>query len=87
MDLAITIAACMVFDIETGLFSFVGLMAKTLVIDGTIENVNLCKYFTIITDSPDDIVLLYTMSWERARPHSRLRVHSHISRSMSFSPY
>ena len=57
VDLAITIAACMVFDIETGLFSFVGLMAKTLVIDGTIENVNLCKYFTIITDSPDDIVL------------------------------
>lgn len=56
VDLSITIAACMVFDIETGLFSFVGLMAKTLVIDGTIENVNLCKYFTIITDSPEDIV-------------------------------
>ncbi len=56
VDLAITVAACMVFDIETGLFSFVGLMAKTLVIDGTIENVNLCKYFTIVTDKPQDIV-------------------------------
>lgn len=56
VDLFITIAACMVFDIETGLFSFVGLMAKTLVIDSTIENVNLCKYFTIVTDNPDGIV-------------------------------
>lgn len=56
VDLAIVVAASFVFDITTGLFSFVGLMAKTLVIDGTIENVNLCKYFTIVTDSPDDIV-------------------------------
>lgn len=56
VDLSITVAACFVFDVETGLFSFVGLMAKTLVIDSTIENVNLCKYFTIVTDSPDDII-------------------------------
>lgn len=56
VDLAIVIAASFVFDITTGLFSFVGLMAKTLVIDGTIENVNLCKYFTIVTDKPEDIV-------------------------------
>lgn len=55
VDLAITIAACMVFDIKTGLFSFCGLMAKTLVIDGVIENINLCKYFTIITNDPDPI--------------------------------
>lgn len=56
VDLSIVIAASFVFDITTGLFSFVGLMAKTLVIDGTIENVNLCKYFTIVTDKPEDIV-------------------------------
>lgn len=56
VDLGIVIAACFVFDIKTALFSFVGLMAKTLVVDTTIENVNLCKYFTIITDHPDDIL-------------------------------
>lgn len=56
VDLAIVVSASFVFDITTGLFSFVGLMAKTLVIDSTIENVNLCKYFTIVTDNPDDIV-------------------------------
>ena len=47
VDLGITVAASLVFDIETGLFSFCGLMAKSLVIDGVIENINLCKYFTI----------------------------------------
>ena len=31
-------------------------MAKTFVIDGAIEDFNLCKYFTIICDHPDPIV-------------------------------
>ena len=43
VDLLITVAACFVFDPTTGLFSFTGLMAKSLVIDGVIENINLCK--------------------------------------------
>ena len=55
VDLLITIGACFVFDIQTGLFSFTGLMAKTLVIDGVIENINLCKYFTIICEDPAPI--------------------------------
>ena len=56
VDLLITVGACFVFDIQTGLFSFTGLMAKTLVIDGVIENINLCKYFTIICENPEPIV-------------------------------
>ena len=48
VDFLITLAAFIVFDPETGLFSFCGLMAKSLVIDSAIENINLCKYFTII---------------------------------------
>ena len=55
VDLLITIGACFVFDIQTGLFSFTGLMAKTLVIDGVIENINLCKYFTIVCEDPAPI--------------------------------
>lgn len=55
VDLFIVIAACFTFNIETGLFSFCGLMAKSLVIDNVIENLNLCKYFTIICDDPDPI--------------------------------
>ena len=32
-----------------------GLMAKSLVVDSVLENFNLCKYFTIITNKPDEI--------------------------------
>ena len=55
VDLFITIAACFVFSPETGLFSFCGLMAKSLVIDSVIENINLCKYFTIISTNPQPL--------------------------------
>ena len=55
VDLMITVAACFIFDTQTGLFSFCGLMAKSLVIDGAIENINLCKYFTIVCDDPEPI--------------------------------
>ncbi len=55
VDLVITIMACLVFDVRTGLFSFTGLLAKSLVIDGVIENINLCKYFTIVCNHPEPI--------------------------------
>lgn len=55
VDLAITIAACFVFDVKTGLFSLTGLLAKSLVIDSVIENINLCKYFTIVCNDPEPI--------------------------------
>ncbi len=55
VDLLIVLVSCLVFDIKTGLFSFCGLMAKTLVIDGVIENINLCKYFTIVCDDAEPI--------------------------------
>lgn len=54
-DLGIVIAACFVFDAQTGLCSLCGLLAKSLVVDGVIENINLCKYFTIICDNPQPI--------------------------------
>lgn len=54
-DLLIVITACFVFDAQTGLFSLVGLLSKSLVVDNVIENINLCKYFTIICDDPDPI--------------------------------
>ena len=55
VDLGIVVAACFVYDTQTGLFSLCGLLAKSLVVDGVIENINLCKYFTIICDNPDPI--------------------------------
>ena len=45
----------MVFDLTTGLCSVLGLMAKTLLIDKSIERMKLNKYFTIISEKPEEI--------------------------------
>ena len=55
VDMVIVVASCFVFDTQTGLFSLCGLLAKSLVVDSVIENINLCKYFTIICDEPQPI--------------------------------
>ena len=55
VDLIISVSAFIVFDFATGLYSLTGLFAKTLIMDGAIENMNLCKYFTIITTNPKPI--------------------------------
>lgn len=55
VDLFITLSSFFVFSFETGLYSLTGLFAKTLIMDGAIENLNLCKYFTIITTNPQPI--------------------------------
>ncbi len=54
-DLVVVLLSFFVFDIQTGLFSFLGLMVKSLVIDNVIESINLCKYFNIICDDPEPI--------------------------------
>lgn len=66
VDLAIVLASCFVFNAQTGLFSFCGLMAKSLVIDGVIENINLSKYFTIICDEPEPICDFITHTLQRS---------------------
>lgn len=55
VDLLISLSAFVVFNFATGLYSLTGLFAKTLIMDGAIENLNLCKYFTIITTNPKPI--------------------------------
>ena len=84
VDLLITVAACFVFDPTTGLFSFTGLMAKSLVIDGVIENINLCKYFTIVCDEPDPICDFIHDELKRRPPFLRVREPTRTSRNSSF---
>lgn len=66
VDVVIVVMSCFVFDAQTGLFSFCGLMAKSLVIDGVIENINLSKYFTIICDNPEPICDYITHTLRRS---------------------
>lgn len=54
-DFLITLAGCFVFDIETGLYSFLGLAVRSFLIDGFIESLNLSKYFNVVCSNPDPI--------------------------------
>ena len=52
VDCFSVLMAFVVFDVTTGLFSTLGLIGKSLMIDGVIENINLCKCFNIVCDNP-----------------------------------
>ncbi|MBP5754719.1 MAG: YitT family protein, partial [Clostridia bacterium] len=54
-DGVITAAAFFVFDIKTGMFSLMGLIIKTTAVDVFIENLTLCKYFTIVTTQSEAV--------------------------------
>lgn len=83
VDFLITLAAFIVFDPETGLFSFCGLMAKSLVIDSAIENINLCKYFTIICNNPDPICdFIHTELDRSATVYQAQGAYSHQNKSV-----
>ncbi|MGN0159061.1 MAG: YitT family protein [Brotaphodocola sp.] len=55
VDITSVLLSFFVFGPTTGLFSALGLLAKSLVIDSVIENINKCKCFNIICDDPDPI--------------------------------
>ena len=42
-------------DIETGLYSLLGLAIRSFMIDNFIESFNLSKYFTVVCDHPEPI--------------------------------
>lgn len=54
-DFFITLAGCFVFDIETGLYSFLGLAVRSFMIDSFLESLNLSKYFNVICTNPQPI--------------------------------
>jgi len=55
VDFFVASSSFIVFDIQTGLFSLLGLFAKAFIVDAVIENLNTCKYFVVITDKRDEI--------------------------------
>lgn len=54
-DIIITVAGCFMFDIETGLYSFLGLAIRSFMIDNFIESFNLSKYFNVVCSRPEPI--------------------------------
>lgn len=54
-DVAIVALSFIAFDVRTGLFSVCGLLAKSVFVDRTMDQMRLCKYFTIISSNPEPI--------------------------------
>lgn len=65
-DFVIAVSAFWVFGMQTGLFSLLGLFAKAFLVDGVIENMNTCKYFTIVTTKPEEISKYITVGIHRS---------------------
>ena len=64
-DGIITVMACVAFGMETGLFSILGLLMKSLLVDMVLENINTHKYFHIITTHPREIEEYITKTLRR----------------------
>lgn len=64
-DCIITIMACVAFGMETGLFSILGLLMKSLLVDMVLENINTHKCFHIITAHPEKIEQFITETLHR----------------------
>lgn len=54
-DFIIAASSFVVFSIQAGLFSLLGLFAKAFLVDSIIESINSCKYFVVITDKAAEI--------------------------------
>ena len=54
-DVLIAASALLVFDVETGLFSLLGLLFKSLVVDSVIESLNRKKSFMVVTHDPEPV--------------------------------
>ena len=65
-DFIIAFSSFWVFGMQTGLFSLLGLFAKAFLVDGVIESMNTCKYFTIVTSRPEEISKYITAGIHRS---------------------
>ena len=55
VDFLIAASSVVVFGIEIGLFSLLGLFTNAFIIDAVIDNLNVCKYFIVITTKREEI--------------------------------
>lgn len=65
VDFAVVAAACFAFGMETGLFSILGLVLKSVIVDMVLENIKVHKAFQIITSKPDEMIAFITKDLKR----------------------
>lgn len=66
VDVIIAAATFLVFDIETGLFSILGLILKSVVVDSVIESLNRRKSFMLVTSCPQEVCTYITDTLHRS---------------------
>ena len=64
-DLVITLMACVAFGMKIGLYSILGLVMKSLLVDMVLENIHTHKCFHIITAQPGKIEQFITSELHR----------------------
>lgn len=64
-DVIIAASTLVVYNIKTGLYSVLGLLLKSMLVDNVIESLNRKKAFTIITTQPDISVKFITHKLNR----------------------
>ncbi len=55
VDFIVAMSSFFVFNIQSGLFSMLGLFSKAFLVDSVIESLNTCKYFVVITTKREEI--------------------------------
>lgn len=83
-DVAIVVAGVFVFGMETGLFSILGLVLRSLITDNFIESFNLSKCFNVVCDSPEPICNFIIRDLHRGLLSTPLRVSSPDRRNTLF---
>ncbi len=63
-DVLIAGSALIIFDVKTGLFSLLGLMLKSVLVDSAIESLNRRKSFMVVTHNPEPACqfIIHTMN-------------------------
>lgn len=56
VDSVVAFSAIFIFDIETGLYSIMGLVMKAFLVDSMLESFNICKCFNIVTSKPEQVI-------------------------------
>ena len=65
-DVLIAGATLFIYDIRTGLFSLLGLMLKSVLVDSAIESLNRRKSFMVVTTLPEEVCDFITKRLHRS---------------------
>lgn len=55
VDFIVAASSFVVFGVQAGLYSILGLFSKAFIVDAVIENLNTCKYFVVITTEREKV--------------------------------